>query len=113
VAQVAVVGRALGAAEVPTTLTGLEDALRAYRPELRGTREARDAARFMLVEPPLPWPARPPYGVLAAAAVAMMPRWSRRELQLPHLPLAEATVVRVGGHLATRTIRWALGAPRA
>ena len=108
VEQTAVVGRALGAAELPTTLAGLLDQLRAYRPELRGTPEARDAARFMLVDPPLPWPARPPYGVLAAAAVALMPRWARQPLRLPYLPRAEATIVRAGGHLATRTIRWAL-----
>jgi uncharacterized protein (DUF2236 family) len=108
VEQVAVVGRALGAAELPTTLDGLVERLRDYRPELRGTPEARDAARFMLVNPPLPWPARPPYGVLAAAAVALMPGWARRPLRLPYLPRAEATVVRAGGHLATRTIRWAL-----
>jgi uncharacterized protein (DUF2236 family) len=108
VEQTAVVGRALGAAELPTTLAGLVDQLRDYRPELRGTPEARDAARFMLVDPPLPWPARPPYGVLAAAAVALMPRWARQPLRLPYLPRAEATIVRAGGHLATRTIRWAL-----
>ena len=60
---------------------------------------------------PLPWPVRPAYGVLAAASVAMMPRWSRRPLGLPYLPLVEDTVVRAGGHVATRTIRWALGAP--
>jgi uncharacterized protein (DUF2236 family) len=108
VRQSAVVGHALGAAELPTTLDELLERLRAYRPELRGTPEARDAARFMLVDPPLPWPARPPYGVLAAAAVAMMPRWARGPLHLPYLPRAEATVVRAGGHLATRTIRWAL-----
>jgi len=108
VEQTAVVGRALGAAELPTTLAGLVEQLRDYRPELRGTPEARDAARFMLVDPPLPWPARPPYGVLAAAAVALMPRWARQPLRLPYLPRAEATIVRAGGHLATRTIRWAL-----
>ena len=111
VAQSAVVGRALGAAELPTTLAGLVEQLRAYRPELRGTPEAREAARFMLVDPPLPWLARPAYGVLAAASVALMPRWARRPLSLPYLPLAETTVVRAGGHAATRTIRWALGTP--
>ena len=110
VAQTAVVGRALGADDVPTTLAELTAQLRAYRPELRGTTEARQAARFLLVSPPLPWVARPPYSVLAAAAVAMMPRWTRRPLRLPYLPLAEDTVVRAGGHAITGTIRWALGA---
>lgn len=112
VAQTAVVGRALGAEDVPTTLAELTAQLRGYRPELRGTPEARQAARFLLVSPPLPWVARPPYSVLAAAAVAMMPRWTRRPLRLPYLPLAEDTVVRAGGHAITGAIRWALGAPQ-
>ncbi|WNB87167.1 oxygenase MpaB family protein [Cellulomonas sp. ATA003] len=110
VAQVAVVGRALGAIDPPTTLAELVDQLRAYSPELRATTEAHQAARFLLVSPPLPWAARPPYVALAAAAVAMMPRWTRRPLRLPYLPVAEDTVVRAAGHAITRTIRWALGA---
>jgi uncharacterized protein (DUF2236 family) len=113
VRQAAVVARELGAQDPPTTVAGLVDQLRAYRPELRGTPEAREAARFLLVSPPLPWAARPPYAVLAASAVALMPTWTRPHLGLPHLPLVEATVGRTGGHVATRTIRWALGAPAA
>ena len=50
----------------PSCRAGLAE----YRPELQGTAEARDAARFMLLQPPLPLPARAPYAVLAAAAVA-------------------------------------------
>ena len=37
-----------------------------------------------------------------------MPRWTRRPLRLPWLPVTEATTVRVLGTLATGTIRWAL-----
>ncbi|RMI03342.1 DUF2236 domain-containing protein, partial [Cellulomonas triticagri] len=73
VAQSARVGRALGATDLPDTAAGLRDALDAYVPELRGTPEAREAARFLLVHPPVPLPARLPYGVLAAAAVAGLP----------------------------------------
>ncbi len=113
VRQSAVVARELGAEDPPTTMAELTEQLRDYRPELRGTPEARQAARFMLVSPPLPWPARPPYAVLAASAVALMPPWTRRHPRLPHLPLLEATAARAGGHVATRTIRWALGAPAA
>ena len=111
VAEVAVVGRALGAAELPTTVAELTESLQAYRTELRGTREARRAARFLLVHPPLPLPLRPPYGVLAAAAVGSMPRWTRWPLRLPYLPVTEATVGRAAGLLATSTIRWALTEP--
>ena len=85
--------------------------LAAYRPELRATPEAREAVRYLLFKPPLPLPARAPYAVLVAAAVALMPRWTRRPLRLPWLPVSERTVVRALGALATGTIRWAMTPP--
>jgi hypothetical protein len=42
-----------------------------------------------------------------------MPRWTRRPLGLPWLPVTERTVVRVLGSLATGTIRWAMAPGRA
>ncbi|GEA88493.1 oxygenase MpaB family protein [Cellulomonas cellasea] len=108
VAQAAVVARKLGGADVPTDVASLERALARYRHELRGTQAARDAARFLLVHPPLPLAARMPYGALAGAGVAMLPRWTRRPLGLPYAPPVEATVVRASGHAMVRAIRWAL-----
>lgn len=101
------VARAVGVPDPPLTVAELRDQLKAYRPELRGTPQARAAARFMLIRPPLPLAARPPYAVLAAAAVASLPTWARLPLRLPYLPLAEATVVRAAGTGIVRTIRWA------
>ena len=112
VAQMAEVGRRLGVLDPPTTEAGLAEVLASYRPELRGTPEAREAVRYVLLRPPLPLAARPPYAVLAAAAVAMMPAWTRLPLRLPWLPVSERTVVPVLGGLATGTIRWALTAPQ-
>ena len=86
--------------------------LAAYRPELRGTPEAREAVSYLLFRPPLPLVARAPYGVLVAAAVGLMPRWTRRPLRLPWLPVSERTVVRALGGLATGTIRWAMAPSR-
>lgn len=108
VAQTALVAGKLGVIDPPTTEAELADMLAAYRPELRPTDHAREAVAFLLLKPPLPLPARAPYGVLAAAAVGMMPRWTRRPLRLPSLPVSERTVVRVLGTLATGTIRWAM-----
>jgi uncharacterized protein (DUF2236 family) len=113
VAQGARVGHGLGAEELPETAAGLRDALDEYLPELRGTPEAREAARFLLVQPPIPLPARVPYGVLSAAAIAGLPRAARRPLALPDLPWFDATVARAGGHAVTRAIRWALAAQPA
>lgn len=106
VADTARVARAVGVLDPPTTVTELRDQLAAYRPELEGTPEARAAARFLLVHPPLPALARAPYAVLGSAAVASLPRWARWPLRLPYLPLAEATVVRAAGTALVRTLRW-------
>jgi uncharacterized protein (DUF2236 family) len=108
VTQAALVARALGAADPPTTEAGLRQVIDGFRPELEGTEAARRAARFLLLRPPVPLAMRPGYGVLAAAAVGLLPRWARRPLRLPYLPLAEVSAVRVGGEAVTRTIRWAM-----
>jgi uncharacterized protein (DUF2236 family) len=109
--EVARVAEELGADGVPHSEAELRAELDRFRPELEGTPAARATARFLLLRPPLPLPARPPYSVLAATAVSMLPWWARRELLLPYLPLTEAVVVRAAGTLATRTIRWAMQPP--
>lgn len=109
VADTARVAEALGVLDPPRTEAELREQLRAYRPELTGTPAAREAARIFLLNPPLPMLARPPYGLIAAAAVGLLPRWTRRHLHLPYLPVTEAVVVRAAGEGVTRTIRWAMG----
>ncbi|HWJ82392.1 MAG TPA: oxygenase MpaB family protein [Nocardioides sp.] len=111
VAQSAEVARRLGVVDPPTTYTELRQALAAFRPELRGTPEAREAVRYVLLKPPLPVAARAPYAVLSAAAVGLLPWWSRRHLRLPLLPVTERTVVRGMGTAAVGTIRWAMTPP--
>ena len=69
VAETARVAEALGVADPPRSEAELRAQLAAYRPELRGTPAARETARFLLLHPPLPVPARAPYAGLAAAAV--------------------------------------------
>lgn len=108
VAQIAEVGRRLGVLDPPTTEAELEEVLASYRPELRATPEAREAVRYVVLRPPIPLVARPAYAVLVAAAVGLMPAWTRLPLRLPLLPVAERTVVKVLGSLATGTIRWAM-----
>lgn len=108
VAQTAEVARRLGVIAPPTTEAELAQVLDAYRPELASTAYAREAVSYLLFRPPLPLAARPAYGVLVAAAVGLMPRWTRWPLRLPYLPVAEHTVVRALGAAATGTIRWAM-----
>ncbi len=112
VAQTAVVARKLGVVDPPTTEAELRAVLEEFRPELRATEHAREAVRYVIVHPPISVAARPAYAVLVAAAVGLMPRWSRRPLGLPSLPVSERAVVRPLGTAATSTIRWALAAGR-
>ena len=111
VADLARIGEALGVQDPPRTEAELAAAIARYRPELAGTAQAREAARFLLLSPPLPLVARAPYGVLAAAAVSLLPGWARRPLYLPRLPVTEVAVVRPAGHAMVHAIRWATTAP--
>jgi uncharacterized protein (DUF2236 family) len=108
IAQTAVIARALGATDVPETVAELDDCLHDYRPELASTPAARQAARFILVHPPVPLAMRVPYSMLSAAAVGLLPRWTRLALRLPYEPVTEATAVRASGKVITAAIRWAM-----
>ena len=108
VANAAVVARALGVLEPPVSEAELCAQLDDFHPELRGTPEARDAARYLLLQPPLPAAGRPAYGLIAAASVSLMPVWTRWPLRLPWLPMTEATLGRAIGDAVTRTLRWAI-----
>jgi uncharacterized protein (DUF2236 family) len=108
VAQTARVAAELGVLDPPRTAAELAAQLHAYRPELTGTPAARSAARFIVLGAPVPVALRAPYGLLAASAVGLLPRWARWPLRLPYLPLAEATVVRMAGETAVRAIRYVM-----
>lgn len=82
------------AEDVPASVAELADYFQGMRPQLRVTAEARRAALFVL-GPPMPrWvqfatPARPAWAGLAAAAFALLPRWTRRLYRLPGLPTTD------------------------
>ncbi len=93
VADMAIVGERLGVVDPPRTEDDLAAYLRAVRPELHATPEAREAVRF-LVNPPMPLQLRPAYAIVTAAAIGLLPGWARRALLLPASPVADALVVR-------------------
>jgi uncharacterized protein (DUF2236 family) len=108
VADTAQIARELGVVDPPQTEAALADRIKAFRPELEGSPEARSTARFLLLNPPLALAARAPYALLAAAAVELLPRWARAPLRLPYLPIVESTLVRGGGRVVTQGIRWVM-----
>lgn len=109
VADMAVIARQVGVDNPPMTVAELRDQLRDYQPELKGTPEARAAARFLLV-PPMPLGARPAYGAIAAGAIALLPWWARLSLQLPFTPLADSMVVKPAAGALVSGLRWVLTA---
>ncbi|TXL84237.1 oxygenase MpaB family protein [Streptomyces sp. IB2014 016-6] len=108
VADTAHVAEALGVVDPPRTGEELTAVLTAYRPELRPTRQALEAAHFILHHPPLPLVARPPYAVLAANAIVTLPPWARTALRVRPPALLPEGCVEPAGRLLTRTIRWAM-----
>jgi uncharacterized protein (DUF2236 family) len=113
VADAARIAIALGVPDPPATQRELAVALDGYRPELRATAEAREAARFLVWNPPLPLLARGPYALLAATAIAELPAWARRELRLPVPHAAESALMAPVGRGVIGAIRWAMAPRRA
>ena len=97
----------LGATDLPHTTRELDDVIEGYRPELESTPAAREATRFMLLNPPVPLVARPGYALIAAGGVALLPGWARKALRLPlHGPgLAVATRA---GVVSASLVRWGM-----
>ena len=110
VSDMAVIARKLGIETPPTSVQTLRDQISAYRSELKSTPECRDAAKYLLITPPLDLVTRVPYSLIAASAIAILPTWARLQLRLPWLPLTEKVIVRPVGSLVTSTIRWATSA---
>lgn len=108
VRQAGVSAAQLGVIDPPASVAELEAHLASFRPELEATPAARDAAQFLLVEPPLPVAARPGYWAIAAGGVALLDPWARRELRLPRSGLLARKVLSPLGQVSTRTVRWAM-----
>lgn len=108
IAQSGSIAARLGADPVPETEQGVADLLNEFRSELRATPEAREAARYLLIDPPLPASSKPAYSVIAAAGASLLPLWARKELRIPWFPVSERLAIRPAGDLITKTIRWAL-----
>ena len=112
VADAARIAESLGVPDPPRTQAELDSVLEAYRPELRVTPEAREAARFLVRTPPLPLLARGPYALLAATAIAELPTWARRMLRLPRPSAVESVLVPTVGRGVVGAVRWAMAARR-
>jgi uncharacterized protein (DUF2236 family) len=107
VQDMARIAEAVGVIDPPRNIADLQRKMRTYQRELASTREAREAARFLMI-PPLPLAARPAYGVIAASAISLLPWWARLSLGLPFTPVLDTVAVKPTSEALIRTMRWAL-----
>ena len=105
--EMAVLCERLGGEDPARSVAELDDRLRAIRPELHGTAQSRDAARWLMLAP-LPLAARPAYALLAPAAVGLLDPWMREELRLPLVESLDPILVRPAARALLRGLAWAL-----
>jgi uncharacterized protein (DUF2236 family) len=106
VAEMAVVGEALGVISAPRTTTELECLLDSYRPELRATELSKGAVQF-LADFRLKPPASAAYRTIFTAALLLQPEWARALHSIKPGPVA-AMAVRPANTALIRSIGWAL-----
>lgn len=103
--QFALVARKLGADPVPESRAEAEALIDGFRPELRGSAEARQVARLVLARR-MPGPAAVAQAVIGRAAVDLLPPWASGMLDLDP-PRAHARLVRGATYGLAATLRWA------
>jgi len=106
--EMAVVGGLMGAKGVPANSEELVAYYEKLAPELCGSRQAREAVRFLLW-PPVPPLLRPAYLGVITAAVAILPPEVKDHLWLPEVPLLDQRVVEPAGRVLSQLLGWVLG----
>jgi uncharacterized protein (DUF2236 family) len=89
VAEWATAAELVGVLDPPRSRAELAGQLAAFAPDLRSGEDVRDTVRFVR-NVPVPLPAKPPYAVLFAGAVATLPDEHRDLMGLPPVPLTVA-----------------------
>lgn len=108
VAQSGWVAAKLGVIDPPGTVAELRTCMAAYRPELMISASAEETAELLLKDPPISGPARVGYGLIAAGAVSILPRWAQSELGLDRRVAREKFLARPLAGSALSVIRWGL-----
>ncbi len=102
--EAARIAEALGARDVPTTVTEITDYLQAQRPYLRCDWRTREVANLLLNAPAPGRLARLPGALMMRAGIDLLPDWAAQMLGL-HLPTWQKRIVRSGVHGVAKVLR--------
>jgi uncharacterized protein (DUF2236 family) len=105
-AEVAQVGRLLGADPVPDATTDVARYLAAMRPRLCVDERTREVASFLLNQAPQTLIAAPAQAAILSAAIDLLPGWARAMHGISNPPLFRP-FVRAGTMGLATTLRWA------
>ncbi|NIE69610.1 MULTISPECIES: oxygenase MpaB family protein [unclassified Pantoea] len=103
-AQVAI---ALGAEQVPCSVTDVEHYLQAIRPELCFDARTQEVMALLMNAPAPGWQARPAMRTMLQAGIGLLPAWAQLQLQRPVSPLTQWRTDRQMLLLA-RLLRWSI-----
>jgi uncharacterized protein (DUF2236 family) len=105
-AEMAQVGRALGAAPVPSDRVAAHRLIAAFRPQLRVDARTREVRNLVLKAATTDLIAAGVQALGNQAAIDLLPDWARRMHGLPN-PLIVRPLVRAGTLGVAQTLRWA------
>lgn len=105
-AEMAQVGRALGADPVPHNQAEARRILEATRPALRVDERTREISRLLLGRPSSTSRTQPLQRLTAEAGLDLLPEWAR-QMHGVHTPWLGRPLVRAGTSGIARTLRWA------
>lgn len=105
-AEMARMGRALGADPVPESRAEAERLIASYRPELRVDDRTREVLRLLLAQRAPSAAAQPVQALTMQAGIDLLPGWAQRMHGLTP-PMLARPLVRAGTTGIARTLRWA------
>lgn len=105
-AQVSRASIGLGYEEAPDSFAKVEQNLEDYRSECEYTDQASVAIKFLVNPGVIPTATIPAYVLMSAAAISLLPRWSREMLKIPVPPLAGPLAIQPAARQLMSVLRW-------
>ncbi len=106
-AEAALVAEALGARDIPISVSQVAEYLAAMRPQLRVDARTHEVVRLLLAAPTPSAFTQPFAALLMRGGIDLLPGWSAQQLGLTQSAV-QRRAVRAGIHGVARVLRWAV-----